>query len=412
MSRTRLEGTGRVADVIAGLRNSHPGAFSQIAEREKLDAICMYLRMSHEEFDKLISEHAPVYRTIKGHAFETAFDVMLSRNGYLAQEVGGDSEIDRRVNGHSLQLKTCTEAGTKAGTVQYKTHKTHGAKSETESMDYYHRASHFADFLVGLVSYKPLRMLVLKCEEIPRHPKSRSHLLSPFSVKWERHPALNAFDRLGVRLKDLRCAEPKTDGEILPLTSRKLGLASGIILDTILNLQNFRIWDMSIRGFAREAIFRRLAKRMGLDIRKPDEFRRDRADKADHGILTKSGAVFLQMKGVSTNNCDFTRVDPVLATETQLTRGRVNDHPTQSRLYQAKDFDYLVLGMDPAVVHACKQAAKLRSGEWDWEFYVIPSDQLERHHIFPSRYKTLQKFTYKQLQKFRFTDSSRIFKVA
>lgn len=410
MSKTKLVGTGRVADVIAGLRNSHAGALSQIPERDKLDTVCTYLRMSHAEFDKLISENAPVYRTIKGHAFETAFDALLSRNGYLAQEVGGDSEIDRRINGHSLQLKTCTEAGTKAGTVQYKTHKTHGAKSETESMDYYHRAAHFADFLVGLVSYKPLRLLVLKGEEIPRHPKSRQHLLSPFSVKWECHPALNAFDRLGVHLKDLRCAEPKANGEILPLTSKKLGLASGIILDTILNLQNFRIWDMSIRGFAREAVFRRLAQGMGLDMRRPEELRRHRADKADHGLTTKAGVVFLQMKGVSTNNCDFTKEDPVLATETQLTRGRVNDHPTQSRLYQAKDFDYLVLGMDPAVVHACHPPAKPRTEGWDWEFYVIPSAQLERHHVFPNRYKTLQKFTYKGLQKYKFTAKSHMFK--
>ena len=38
----------------------------------------------------------------------------------------------------------------------------------------------------------------------------------------------------------------------------------------------------------------------------------------------------------------------IIDIETQLSRGRVNDHPTQSRLYHFTDFEYLILALDPS----------------------------------------------------------------
>lgn len=393
-------GTGRIGEIIEHLQVTHGKSIAELSPEIKLDALCESIQMPPSMFDRMISENSPVFRTVKGHAFESFFDYLLSTNGIKVTEVGGDDAIDRIVNNHSLQLKTCTEAGTKGSLVQYKTHKTHGAKSEQESMDYYHQIDHFADYLVGLISYEPLKIIFLKNDELPLHPKSETHILSPFTVDWSTHKGLNAFDRIGVKLGNTGLAVPKDKNEVLPLTAKKLGISSSIILNTILNNANFRIWDMSIRGFSREVIFNSMVTSHGIQMYPPSQLRTNRADKADHALKMKQGNVFIQMKGISTNNCDLTISDPIVATETQLTRGRVNDHPTQSRLYLKSDFDYLVLGMDPPVVDMCRKSSKTGNG-LDWEFYMIPTSKLEVHHDMQHRLKSLQKFRYSQLQPYK-----------
>lgn len=393
-------GTGRIGEIITHLQTTRNKTIAELQPEIKLDALCESIQMPPNIFDRMISENSPVYRTVKGHAFESFFDFLLTENGIKVTEVGGDDAIDRIVNNKSLQLKTCTEAGTKGKMVQYKTHKTHGAKSEQESMDYYHQLDHFADCLVGLISYDPLRIIFLEKDELPTHPKSNSHILSPFAVDWTSHPGLNAFDRIGVKLNHTGLSVPKDKNEVLPLTAKKLGISSNIILNTILNNANFRIWDMSIRGFAREVIFNNTVSSYGIQMYPPSQLRTNRADKADHALKMKQGNVFIQMKGISTNNCDLAISDPIVATETQLTRGRVNDHPTQSRLYLKSDFDYLVLGMDPPVVDMCRRSSRNGTG-LEWEFYMIPTTELEVHHEMPHRLKSLQKFRYSQLQKYK-----------
>lgn len=396
-------GTGRIGEIINHLKAKYRKNIKDLTPQQKLDALCDALQMQPITFDRMISENSPVFRTIKGHAFESFFDDLLNKNGYEVIEVGGDDAIDRKVHGHDLQLKTCTEAGTKGDYVQYKTHKTHGAKSEQESMDYYHRADHFADYLVGLISYSPLQIIVLERSELPRHPSSKEHILSPFTVNWKNHKALNAFSRFGVTLSDFSSTKIDFKSEVLPLTAKKLGIASDVILNTILNEANFRIWDMSIRGFAREVIFQEMMKSHGIQVFPPSQLRSNRADKADHAIKLGGKSKFLQMKGISTNNCDFNCRDPLIATETQLTRGRVNDHPTQSRLYLKTDFDYLILGMDPTVVDVCHQAIG-KGSSLKWEFYLIPTEKLEGHHEMPHRLKSLQKMSYSSLQKYLIKD--------
>lgn len=401
-------GTGRIGEVIAYLKKKYGTEIKSISAANKLQALCESLQMKPNTFDRMISENSPVYRTVKGHAFESFFDALLGVNGVEVTEVGGDDAVDRIVNSKSLQLKTYTEAGTKGTVVQYKTHKTHGAKSGQESMDYYHRADHFADYLVGLVSYDPLRIVVLENKELPRHPLSPDHILSPFSIDWSRHPSLNAFSRIGVNLSNTRPAKPVVGQEVLPFTSKKLGISSDVILNTILNDANFRIWDMSIRGFAREVIFQEMVSSNGIKMYKPSELRTNRADKADHAIKMSGLSKFIQMKGISTNNCELSKKDPIIATETQLTRGRINDHPTQSRLYLRCDFDYLVLGMDPPVVDMCRRSAGIGSG-LEWEFYLIPTQNLEGHNEMQNRLKSLQKFSYSSIQHYKITDWKKTF---
>lgn len=396
-------GTGRIGEVISHLKKTYGKDIADIAPDKKLAALCESLQMGHNTFDRMISENSPVYRTVKGHAFESFFDALLTDNGFEVKEVGGDDAVDRIVHGKTLQLKTRTEAGTNGNLVQYKTHKTHGAKSEQESMDYYHKGEHFAEYLVGLVSYDPLNILILERDELPRHSLSSDHILSPFTINWSKHKGLNAFDRIGVSLKNTTTTRPIPGKEVLPLTSKKLGINSDVILNTILNDANFRIWDMSIRGFAREVIFQEVVASHGIKMYKPSELRTARADKADHALKMAGANRFIQMKGISTNNCDLLARDPIIATETQLTRGRVNDHPTQSRLYLRTDFDFLVLGMDPPVVDMCRKASRMGQG-LDWEFYLIPTAKLDGHHEMPHRLKSLQKFTYSNIQQYKISD--------
>jgi hypothetical protein len=396
-------GTGRIGEVIAYLKKKHGADIKLISAPDKLHALCESLQMHPNTFDRMISENSPVFRTIKGHAFESFLDALLEANGIKVTEVGGDDAVDRIVNSKSLQLKTFTEAGTKGTIVQYKTHKTHGAKSEQESMNYYHRVDHFAEYLIGLVSYEPLNVVVIEKRELPRHPLSKQHILSPFSIDWSSHPSWNAFSRIGVTLKNIGATKPIPGQEVLPLTSNKLGISSDVILNTILNDANFRIWDMSIRGFSREIIFQEKVAAHGIKIYKPSDVRSSRADKADHAVIMSGFSRFLQMKGISTNNCELEKKDPVIATETQLTRGRVNDHPTQSRLYLRSDFDYLVLGLDPPVVDICRRLSGTGAG-LEWEFYLIPTRILEGHRQMPHRLKSLQKFSYSSLQKYKIID--------
>ena len=392
-----MYGTGRINEIISVLEYNHNARIKDIPLNCKLQALCEVLGLTNTQLDDMIIENSPVMRTVKGHAFETFFDDLIEGMGYSVSEVGGDQAIDRIVQGFNLQLKTPTLSGTRGSLVQYKTHKTHGAKSETESVDYYSRSDQFADFLVGLISYQPLNIIFIANHELPRSNISANHIKSPFTVNWQTHPGLNDFSRIGVHGQVQLSNLLPSGAEVLPRTSSFLNISSEVIIDTILKVSNFRMWDMAIRGFAREKAFEIYCQQKGISLIPPASTGRDRFDKADHVITEGNSYKFLQMKGISTNNCIFNDTDPVIATETQLTRGRVNDHDTQSRLYLNSDFDYLILAIDPPVASICRKQKITVT-----EFYKIPTHLLENHHNMPHRLKSLQKFFYSELQKFRF----------
>ncbi len=392
-------GTGRIEDIVREVEEAAQRPIKQVDWKVKLQALCIAMQVDVQTLDETIAMNSPVLRTVKGHAFETYFDHLLNANGIKTTEIGGDGSIDRVVNEHTLQLKTPTSSGTSGDLVQFKTHKTHGAKSEKESMDYYHQADHFPDFLVGLVSYEPLRILILHKSELPRHRLSEEHIKSPFTVRWQEHPALNAFDRLDISVSLDNPFASHAQHPDLVHTARATGVPPEIIVDTIMSKPNFRIWDMSIRGFIRESVFRTYADKIGIELDNPAVTGRQRFDKADFVLSKNNHHVFLQMKGVSTNNCDFNQNDPIIATETQLTRGRVNDHPTQSRLYLESDFDYLILGLDPPISKMCDHSDHL-----SWKFFAVPTTRLERHASMPHRLKSLQKFRYSELSEFDLQD--------
>lgn len=405
ISKNTAYGTGRIGEIIDSIEARHNKPVDEISAETLLTELCNAMQITPAVLDDLIANNSPVLRTVKGHAFETFFDLLLESINVKSTVIGGDDEVDRVVNGHKLQLKTPTESGSRGDLVQYKTHKTHGAKSERESLDYYSTEDSFADILVGLVSYKPLKIIFLDKADLPRHAKSHKHLQSPFTVNILNNPILNDFERIGIRLEEELVADDfDLSVQLLPQTSAVIGVSSEVIIRTILSRSNFRIWDMSVRGFIRERIFNDALDGSSVSHVDPLSTGRARADKADVVLrIPGKGDIFIQMKGISTNNCNFNFEDPEIATETQLTRGRVNDHPTQSRLYLNSDFDFLVLAVDPPVAQICGSKSRVEPG-LDWEFYAIPTEVLRNHAAMPHRLNAVQKFRYSKLQEFRVRD--------
>ena len=389
---------GRISDIIGALKCIYgKNALSTLDVHTKLTALCLTLGLDFNEFDRLIAENSPVLRPVKGIAFEVAFQRILESVRVPVQDVGGDGDVDLIINGHHAQLKTPNLGGCKGDVLEYKTHKTHGAKSEKESLSYYHSIESFADFFVGLISYRPFRVFVVPKDRLERVQKDSSRIKSPFKLNASGSCYVNRFDLLGVNLDnaDFSSIYATDDDELLPLTSRATGLKTEIIVDTILRECNFRIWDMSIRGFAREIALKKELRAAGIPfVGNPATVRPERGDKSDLAVLNdRSRYHFIQVKGCSVNNCRFDG-DMKIATETQLTRGRVNDHPTQSRLYLASDFDYLALCIDPPIANRIG----LGSG---WAFCLIPSSELRRHAKYGNRYASMQTFSKNDILRFR-----------
>jgi hypothetical protein len=169
---------GRINSIIEKLETEHNKPISQLTTEVKLKGLCDALCLSNKDLDELIAFHSPVLRPVKGHCFEVAFQQVLSSNGYESQDVGGDGDVDLVVNGKELQLKTPNMSGTSSTQFEYKTHKTHGPKSEKESMDYYHKVSDFADYFVGLISYDPFKVFVIPKYYCPLNINPRSEFAS------------------------------------------------------------------------------------------------------------------------------------------------------------------------------------------------------------------------------------------
>ncbi len=400
---------GRIADILSALKAFYPVEnISELSDNDKLDLLLTAIQLPINTFDDLLANNSPVLRTIKGHAFEVVFKRILQFLGHAFTEMGGDSEIDLMINGVTLQLKTPYLAGSSDEIVQFKTHKTHGAKSEQESMSYYHKAEAFADYLVGLVSYTPFKVVFIAQNELPRHSKSNDYILSPFKINWTNHAGLNNFNRIGVSNyveSNINHLLSYSEAELLPLTSQKLQLSTNIILNTILLESNFRIWDMNIRGFAREVAIRNVFLEKQITIYTPTDLGRIRADKSDFALKTDDNQYdFFQVKGVSANYCKFQGENSRLSIETQLTRGRINDHPTQSRLYLKTDFDFLILCLDPALTRLFDAEIHRNDGIY-WRFFCIPVPNLTVHPDFPHRIKAIQTFKLIELEKFECNES-------
>jgi hypothetical protein len=161
---------------------------------------------------------------------------------------------------------------------------------------------------------------------------------------------------------------------------------------------------MSIRGFAREASFILYLTENNIALYKPVGLKQ-RGDKSDIALFSikDNKHFFFQVKGASIAKCIFNGEKSIVTVETRLTRGRFNDHPTQSRLYLLTDFDYLIVSLDTCF----SQKYLLEIGEsleFTWQFYVIPTADLAVYSKFPNRIAPFQYLNYNKIQKYRITD--------
>ncbi len=372
-----------------------------LSAQQKLDSLCTAADVSPALLDEIISSNSPVLRTVKGHAFETVFGKIMDSNGIVCDDIGGDGDVDLTVNGNTLQCKTPYAAGCNETTVSYKTHKTHGAKSKLESMDYYHHVADFADYLVGLVSYEPFQVLIVPKSDLPRVPASNVHIASPMFLPING-PYLNAFDKIGItkKLSIPSTITTPSASELLPKSAKVMKLKSEYILETIFRVENFRIWDMNMRGFIREAVLHQMFTENRIKVYDPIKLGLERADKAD--LVLKDAQkrdVRFQVKGLTYNGCVFDGTDSIIDCETQLSRGRVNDHPTQSRLYMTTDFEYVIMAIDPAYSNQFRREC-CKTNDYNWHFYCVPTADLRKHPDYPGRIFSHQRPKYTALQKY------------
>lgn len=375
-----------------------------IRTEDKLDALCIAAGVSRQEIDEMIAYNSQAIRTIKGHVFEIVFSKILQINDIPHKDIGGDTDIDFEILGHTLQLKTPFVQGCTDDAISYKTHKTHGAKSPNESIDYYHTAADFADYLVGLISYDPFSIFIIPNEAIPRLAESESYLESPFLFDLSRKEYINNFHQLGIN-DDIQFPSIVNLGkrELLPLTADALGVRSNYIIDAIFIPSNFRIWDMNLRGFLRERHIKKIIHDYNLRTFDPKDIT-TRPNKVDL-VLRDSNANYVrfQIKGLTLNKSRFEGQKSVLCCETQLSRGRANDHPTQSRLYYRTDFDELLIAMDPAYTNMFSEEC-FGKRDYQWSFYSVPMSQLRIHSKFPSRIASNQLFNFIDLQQYKIDD--------
>ena len=258
-----------------------------IRTEDKLDALCIAAGISRNEMDEMIAGNPPAIRTIKGHAFEVIFSKILQINDIPYDEIGGDSDYDFSILGNTLQLKTPYVKGCTENVMAYKTHKTHGAKSESESMGYYHLAADFADYLVGLIRYDPFQVFILPREAIPRHRTDSQYLASPIHINLDDNSFINNFHQLGIH-EDIMYPPIVNLGrnELLPQTAEKIGVRSNYIIDAIYKPENFRIWDMNLRGFIRENYIKKLVRDHRLSMFDPRGIT-DRPEKVDLVLRNK-----------------------------------------------------------------------------------------------------------------------------
>ena len=274
-------------------------------------------------------------------------------------------------------------------------------------MDYYHSIEEFPDFLVGLISYNPLRIIFLERQILIRHPNDENRIKSPFKIVWENHGGLNAFHKIGItNFKNNPKVYLASSNEFLPKSAKLSGVNTEIILNSILRENNFRTWVL-ISGFAKEIAFKSCLDKYNVKYLKPANSQRKdlRADKSDLALIrNETGKVeFLQVKGLSVSRCKFRETKSIVCVETQLTRGRVNDHPTQSRLYYFTDFDLLIVGINPSLVKVFRLACGL-SPDSIWEFYAIPTKNLKSHRTMKHRINSTQNITYFELQNYKISN--------
>ncbi len=398
---------GRISEIIDITEKFFHQKASDLPPEIKADVLCFVMCITRDDLDEVIATHSEVSRTIKGHAFEVVFDSMMAINGIPCIEIGGDMDIDRIINKYTLQLKTPYVNGCSENIVSYKTHKTHGSKSQIQSIDYYHKVEDFADYLIGLVSYEPFRVLIVPKESLPRVDGYPEYIQSPMYLRANDKQTINNFEQLGIQKSmyfPTNLLTPEIN-ESLPISSRLLHLKSDYILRAIFIKENFRIWDMNMRGFIREHILLKYLIANKIKTYPTNITGLERSEKCDLVLKNHYNQfVRFQIKGLTWNGTIFNGISTTIDCETQLSRGRVNDHPTQSRLYKITDFEYLIIAIEPPYSNILS-IHTFDKYDYFWNFYCISMSQLRKHPTYTNRVFSHQHILYKELQKYRIDSS-------
>ena len=74
---------GRITNIINALKSYYKvNEISELTTSQKLFGLTESIQLTNHQLDKLIAHTPQVLRTIKGHAFEVVFDIILKENGY------------------------------------------------------------------------------------------------------------------------------------------------------------------------------------------------------------------------------------------------------------------------------------------------------------------------------------------
>ena len=350
-------------------------------QNEETDPVRLFFRLldaiktTATEFDDFCSTQPHILRDLRGHAFEVWFDELMTRSGHDCMKVGGDDVVDRRLSGHTLQLKTPFWNGTVQGeVVQYKMHKTHGSEKYPDVL---YLPLEFAEFFVGLhpdggLIICPANVLTTRQQLNPNLPWGE-YIADPVPFDWNT-PWLNRYDLLGIDRTKLVFPDPPTS-DILPKISRAIGHLQIIgdlqIIKAIMSEENFRVLEQNIVGSIREFHLMKFVQKNGIELKEPTELETRSRQKVDKIYWQEPGRRWLriQIKGLTKGLCH----GRTLGCETQGSHGRI-----PARLYKRTDFEILAIVIDPKVIP--RETAEKLSVEWDaYNFLFVRMSDLPLH---------------------------------
>ena len=283
--------------------------------------------------EEFILTNSHIWRTIRGHAFETYFDKVIHDAGYEIKPGKGDDIVDRVLLNKTLQLKTPYTNGTKSGVkIAYMLHKTHGLEKRPFNL---YKSKDFADFLLG---YHPNGIIICPKDEIPLqkdYPSRKwgEYIADPAIFAWDCE-WLNNYNLLGLDSRKIQNLSFNKDNKKFPEIGKLTKLSDKDIVGMILKPENFRVLEMNLLGSIREWHFEQIAKKNNIVLDPPSGSDEIKIDFWSNGKR-------IQVKGRTKSICSEDKI----GVEVKGSHGRI-----PQRLYKKNSFDYLVVVLDPNVI--------------------------------------------------------------
>lgn len=322
--------------------------------------------ISYELLEKFILATPSVYRPIVGHCFETWFENLMSSLGVKCTPVGGDDVVDLKLNNKTLQLKTAYKNGTIEGKkVAFCLHKTHGLEKRPHNL---YKPENFADFLIG--KHPNGSIIICPRDKIPlnkEYPNRQwpEYLADPVYFEWDTE-WINRWDLLGISKKvDISKIKPK-ENRLFKVLGKVVNLSDSDIVKTIMKPENFRVLEQNLKGSIREWYFSEIAKKEGIILTDPSKEKTTRTRIKVDFIGPKLQKI--QVKGRTKSLSKGHKI----GVEVKGSHGRI-----PQRLYKRKDFDLLVVVLDPSTIPDSFNSSHLIRGNYN--FVVIPVKDIPSH---------------------------------